>query len=60
MCKSEYESELKERDEKLSGEVGRKVYIQWHRFREEIIEVSEEVCWSRRIREGKGRNASKW
>ena len=33
---------------------------EWSRFKETIMEVGEEVCGTRKIREGKKAKASEW
>ena len=52
-CKTEYEDKLNQRWEKLRGKGVRGVKEEWRRFKETILEVEEEVCGTRKIREGK-------
>ena len=51
--KSEYEDNLNQRWEKISGEMVRGEEEEWRIFKEEFLEVDKEVCMSYRIKNGK-------
>ena len=51
-CKIEYEDKLNRIWERVRGEVVEGVEEEWRRFKETILEVGEEVCGTRKIREG--------
>ena len=53
-CKTEYGEMLKQRWERVRGELE----DQWSRLRESIFDVGEEMRGIRRIREGMRRNES--
>ena len=57
-CKTEYEDKLSQRWERVRGEVVGDVEEEWRSFKETILEVREEVCGTRKIREGKKRKGS--
>ena len=59
-CKIEYEDKLNQRWEKVRREVVAGVEEEWRRFKETILEVGEEVCRTRKIREGKRRKEREW
>ena len=52
-CKTDSENKLSQRWERVRGEVVRGVEEECRRFKESILEVGEEVCGTRKIRERK-------
>ena len=59
-CKIEYEDKMNQRCERVRKKVVGRVEEEWRRFKETILEVGEEVCGTRKIREGKRRKGSEW
>ena len=57
-CKIGHEDKLNQRWERVRGEVVLGVEEEWRRFKETILEVGEEMCGTRKIREGKRRKGS--
>ena len=49
---------VNQRWERVRGEVVLGVEEEWRRFKETILEVGEEMCGTRKIREGKRRKGS--
>ena len=54
-CKTEYEDELNQRWERVRG-----LEEEWRSFKGTILEMGEDVCGRRNIREGKRSKGSEW
>ena len=51
---------MNQRWERVRGELVGGVEEEWIRFKEKFLEVREEVCETRKIRERKRRKGSEW
>ena len=58
--KTEYEDKLKQRWERVLGDVLEGVEKEWRRFKETILEVGEEGFGTKRIKQGMRRKGSAW